>query len=89
MSHAGGQWKILDLHGYQVGSMARSWVPPHGMAIAGAQVQGIFVRRAEDDEDEGRRRTLLSCTWEVVVPQLFLSREPSPGVSMPGEDSTG
>ena len=78
MSHEDGQWKILDREGRQVGRMARSWTLPHGMAIARASVQGIFTRWADDGEDEERKRTLRSETWEVVVPQFFLSRELSP-----------
>ena len=89
MSHADGQWKFLDRQGCQVGRMAKSWSPPRGMAIARARVLGIFTRRADDEQDEGRRRSLRSGTWEVVVPQLFLSRDSVPGTDRPGGGSTG
>ncbi len=88
MSHADGQWKFLDRQGCQVGRMAKSWVPPRGMAVARARVQGIFTRRADDEEDEGRRRNLRSSTWEVIVPQLFLSPDPAPGTDRPDDGST-
>ena len=78
LSHEDGQWKVLDRQGRQVGRMARSWALPHGMAIARASVQGIFARWADDQDDEERKRMLRSETWEVVVPQLFLSRETTP-----------
>ena len=77
LSHEDGQWKVLDREGRQVGRMAKSWTLPRGMTIARASVQGIFTRWATDGEDEERRRTLRSETWEVVVPQFFLSRESS------------
>ena len=70
----------------QVGHMAKSWAPPRGMAIARACVHGIVTRMADD---EGRRWTLLSSTWEVLVPQLFLLRKPSPGMDKPDDGSTG
>ena len=89
MSHEDGQWKILDREGRQVGRMARSWTLPRGMAIARASVQGIFTRWADDGEDEERKRTLRSETWEVVVPQFFLSREPSPTMDKPRTGSAG
>ncbi|MDD9981142.1 MAG: ATP-binding domain-containing protein, partial [Gammaproteobacteria bacterium] len=72
LSHEDGQWKVLDREGRQVGRMAKSWTLPRGMTIARASVQGIFTRWADDGEDEERRRTLRSETWEVVVPQFFL-----------------
>ena len=89
VSHADGQWRILEQQGCQVGRMAKGWAPPHGMVISRARVQGIFTRRADDDENEGRRRTLRSSTWEIVVPQLFLSREPSSDMDKPGDRSAG
>ena len=69
--------------------MARQWALPHGMAIARASVQGIFTRWADDEEDEERKRMLCSETWEVVVPQLSLSRLPSPAVNRPRTGSAG
>ena len=89
MSHEDGQWKILDRERRQVGRMARSWTLPRGMVIARASVQGIFTRWADDGEDEERKRTLRSETWEVVVPQFFLSRELSPTMDKPRTDSAG
>ena len=89
MSYEDGQWKILDRKGRQVGRMARSWTLPHGMAIARASVQGIFTRWADDGEDEERKRRLRSETWEVVVPQFFLSRELSPTMDKPRTGSAG
>ena len=89
VSHADGRWRILDRLGCQVGRMAKSWSPPRGMAIARAHVQGIFTRRADDEQDEGRRQKLRSGTWEVVVPQLFLSRELSPDMDKLGDRSAG
>ncbi len=38
---------------------------------------GVFTRWAADEEDEARKRMLRSETWEVVVPRLFVSHEPS------------
>ena len=69
--------------------MSRSWALPHGMAIARASVQGIFARWADDQEDEERKRMLRSETWEVVVPQLFLSRETSPTMDEARAGSAG
>ena len=89
MSHEQGQWKILDREGRQVGRMAKSWTLPHGMAIARASVQGIFTRWADDGEDEERKGTLRSETWEVVVPQFLLSREPSPTMDEPRSGPAG
>ena len=76
LSREDGQWKILDQARRQVGRMARSWTLPHGMAIARASVQGIFTRWADDEQEEKYKQMLRSETWEVVVPQLCLSREP-------------
>ncbi len=89
MSHEQGQWKILDREGRQVGRMAKSWTLPHGMAIARASVQGIFTRWADDGEDEERKGTLRSETWEVVVPQFLLSRELSPTMDKPRSGPAG
>ena len=75
--HEDGQWKVFDRDGRQVGRMAQKWALPNGMSIVQATVQGIFTRWAKDDEDEQRRQMLRSETWEVVVPQLKLSRERS------------
>ena len=83
LSHEYGQWRILDREGRQVGRMARHWALPHGMAIARASVQGIFTRWADDEEEEEHKRMLRSETWEVVVPQLSLSRLPSPVMDKP------
>ncbi len=66
--------------------MAKSWTLLHGMAIARASVQGIFIRRADDEELKKRLR---SETWEVVVPQLLLSRERSPTMDKPHTGSAG
>ena len=89
LSHEDGQWKMLDHQGCQVGRMARSWALPHGMAIARASVQGIFTRWADDEENEERKRMLRCETWEVVVPRLFLSREPSPTMDKARAGSAG
>ena len=89
LSHEDGQWKVLDHQRRQVGRMARSWALPHGMAIARASVQGIFARWADDQEDEERKRMLRSEAWEVVVPQLFLSRETSPTMDEARAGSAG
>ncbi|MDE0263116.1 MAG: RecQ family ATP-dependent DNA helicase [Bryobacterales bacterium] len=89
ISREDGQSQILDQAGRQVGCMAKSWTLPHGMAIARASVQGIFTRWADDEEDEERKRMLRSETWEVVVPQLFLSRKPSPTMDKLPADSAG
>ena len=75
LSNENGQWKILDRKGRQIGSMAKAWTLPRGMVIARALVHGIFVRRADDGDDHERKRSLRSDSWEVVLPQLFLSRE--------------
>ena len=69
--------------------MARSWTLPHGMAVARASVQGIFTRWTDDGGDEERKRTLRSETWEVVVPQIFLSRELSPTMDQTRTSSAG
>ena len=89
MSHEDGQCKILDHEGRQVGRMAGQWTLPDGMAIARASVQGIFIRWADDEEDEERKRMLRSETWEVVVPQLSLSRSPTPATDKPRTGSAG
>ena len=75
--HEEGQWKVFDNDGHQVGRMARKWALPNGMSIVQAMVQGIFTRWAKDEEDNDRRQTLRSDTWEVVVPQLVLRQEQS------------
>ncbi len=54
--------------------MAKSWTLPQGMAIAHAEERGIFARWADNEEDEERKKRLRSEAWEVVVPQLFLTR---------------
>ena len=78
VSYKDGQWKVLDRDGHQVGRMAKSWTLPHSMVVDQALVRGIFTRWADDEDDEERKRTLRSETWEVVVPKLFLSRESTP-----------
>lgn len=83
VSRADSQWKILDRDGCQVGRMSKRWAPPHGMAIANARVQGIFARQGDEEEDERYRRKLRSRAWEVVVPQLLLSRAPFRGTNGP------
>ena len=83
LQHEDGQWKVFDHDGRQVGRMARKWTLPNGMTIDQAVVQGIFTRWAKDEEDGERRQTLRSETWEVVVPQLTLSRGGSPVVEGP------
>ena len=72
--HEEGQWKVLDDEGSEVGRMARKWAVRNGMSIDSAVVQGIFTRWAKDEQDEERKQRLRSETWEVVVPQLMLSR---------------
>ena len=72
------QWKVFDRNGHQVGRMSQKWALPSGMAIEQVVVQGVFTRWAQDGDDEERRRTLRSETWEVVVPNLHLSRKPIP-----------
>ena len=76
--HKDGRWKALDHEGRQIGRMARNRTLPQGMVITRASVQGIFIRWADDEEDEERKRMLRSETWEVVVPRLFPSRESNP-----------
>ena len=83
LQHEDGQWKVFDHDGRQVGRMARKWTLPNAMTIDQAVVQGIFTRWAKDEEDGERRQTLRSETWEVVVPQLTLSRGLSPVVEGP------
>ena len=78
-----GQWKVFDHDGRQVGRMARKWALPNGMTIVQAMVQGVFTRWAKDEQDEKRRKTLRSETWEVVVPQLKLSLGRSPAADSP------
>ncbi len=72
------QWKILDHKGQQVGRMAKNWTLPSNMAIDHALVRGIFTRWADDQEDEDFKQRLRCETWEIVVPQLFLSRRQFP-----------
>ena len=74
LSNEGGQWKVLDATGQQVGRMASSWSPPEGWHITNAEVHGIFRRWAKDTNDEKYKQMLRSETWEVVVPRLLLSR---------------
>ena len=76
--HENGQWKVFDRQGRQVGRMARRWSLPDGMTIVQAVVQGVFTRWARDAADEEHRQWLRSDTWEVVVPQITLSRDRSP-----------
>ncbi|MCY4150776.1 MAG: RecQ family ATP-dependent DNA helicase [Aestuariivita sp.] len=71
VSYADEQWKIFDRKGCQIGRMAKSWSLPSGMIVASAQVHGIFTRWSGDDSGITKLR---SNTWEVVLPQLFLSR---------------
>ncbi len=89
LSREDGQWKVLDHEGRQVGRMAKKWTLPRGMTIACASVQGTFIRWADDEDDEELKKKLRSETWEVVVPQLFLSREPSPTMDKPHTGSAG
>ncbi len=89
VSREDGQSKLLDHEGRQVGRMAKKWTLPRGMTIARASVQGIFTRWADDEDDEEFKMSLRSDTWEVVVPQLFLSREPSPTIDNPSVGSNG
>ena len=72
--HEEGQWKVLDDEGSEVGRMARKWAVRNGMSIDSAVVQGIYTRWAKDEQDKERKQRLRSETWEVVVPQLMLSR---------------
>ena len=54
--------------------MAQSWALPANMGIERATVHGIITRWATDDVDEHCRKRLRSGAWEVVVPELTLSR---------------
>ena len=75
--HNDDHWTVFDTKGQQVGRMARKWSMPNGMRIAKAVVHGIFTRWASDESDEEHKQRLRSETWEVVVPQLMLAREPA------------
>ena len=74
LSNENGQWKVLDAAGRQVGRMARQWSLPDGMHVAGATVQGIFHRRADDGADDKFRHNLRTEAWEVVLPRFLLTR---------------
>jgi len=67
----------------------KSWTLPRGMTIVRASVQGIFTRWADDGKDDELKKKLRSETWEVVVPQFFLSRELSPKMDKPRTGSAG
>ncbi len=89
LSYEDSQWKVLDRDGHQVGRMAKSWTLPQGVVVDRALVRGIFTRWADDEDDKKRKRTLRSETWEVVVPQLFLSRGSTPPTDTPRTDPAG
>ena len=62
---------------------------PDGMIVTRASVQEVFTCRADDDEDEERKRMLRSETREVVAPELFRSREQSPTINEAHAGSAG
>lgn len=68
-SEVNGRWMLADHKGFIVGRLARSFVPPSGMACIEARVVAIVERR-RDDTDEKYRHTLLCEQWEVILPEL-------------------
>ncbi len=63
MLHEDGLWNVLGREKHQGGRMAKSWNLPHGMAIARAAVQGVFVRWADGEENKKCAFWHRSKTW--------------------------
>jgi ATP-dependent DNA helicase RecQ len=62
-------WMLESPDGQALGRMARSWLPPKGLAFKRGEVSAI-IRWRRSDNGEEYREYLRRDEWEVVTPEL-------------------